>query len=75
MKLLDNNTPQVKFENIHELIIELMLTNKSELVQLNEYGAIATNNEATNIYLYCLINICPIYTTGGCGIRLKLIVI
>ena len=43
MKFLDNKTPQVDFDNIHELIIAGISPNKAELVQVSGYGAIAVN--------------------------------
>ena len=53
MKLLDNKTPQVDFDNINACVIAEILNNKSELVQVNEYGDIATNDKAEN-YLYII---------------------
>ena len=54
MKLLDNKTPQVEFDNIHTWIISLVFNNKAELVQVNGYGAIASNYEAENkFYIVC----------------------
>ena len=49
MKFLDNKTPQIEFDNIHAFIAG-MLTNKSELFQVDGYGAIASNHEAANIF-------------------------
>ena len=43
MKLLYKNTTQVDFENIHELIISRMSTNKAELFKVNGYDAIVAN--------------------------------
>ena len=37
-------------DNIHALILEGMPTNKSELDEVNGYGAIAANHEATNSF-------------------------
>ena len=39
---------QFEFDNIHILIIAGILTNKEELVQVNWYDAIATNDETEN---------------------------
>ena len=39
---------QFEFDNIHILIIAGILTNKEELVQVNGYGPIATNDETEN---------------------------
>ena len=50
MEFLDNKTPQVNFYNIRVLIISVMSTNKSELVKVNGYGAIAANNKSANIF-------------------------
>ena len=45
MKLLYFKKPQVEFDNIHVLFIAGILTYKEEIVQVNGYGAIATNDE------------------------------
>ena len=41
MELLDNTTPQVEFDKFHALILEVISTNKAEVVKVNEYGAIS----------------------------------
>ena len=53
MKLLDNNTPQVEFDNIHPLINAVMSNNKSEPVKVGGYGAIYANYKgANNFYIF-----------------------
>ena len=48
MEFLDSKTTQVQFDNIHELFIAGIQTNKVELVQVNVYGAIDAIDEAVN---------------------------
>ena len=50
MEFLENKTTQVEFENIHTLILAVVLTNKAENAKLNGYGAITGNDEAKNIF-------------------------
>ena len=50
MKLLDNKTPQVDFDNIRVFIIAAMSINKAELVKVNGCGAVAANDESANIF-------------------------
>ena len=49
MKFLYNKTLLVDFDKIHQLIIAGMSTDKEELVLVNGYGTIASNDEAVNI--------------------------
>ena len=48
MELLHNKTPKESLENIHKLFMQVILTNKEELVKVNGDGAIADNYKATN---------------------------
>ena len=45
---MDNKTPKEELGNIHALVISVMLTNKAELVEVNGYSIICSNNEAVN---------------------------
>ena len=54
MEFLDNKTPQVEFDNIEVFILAVMLTIKEELVNVNGYGDIDTNDEAAhNVHIFC----------------------
>ena len=44
MEFLDNKAPQEELENIHVLVLVGMKTNKAQLLEVNGYGAIATNS-------------------------------
>ena len=44
-------------ENIHELILKIMSTNKAKLVGVNGYIAIASNDEAANIFTYFALHL------------------
>ena len=50
MKLLDNKTPQVEFDNIYAFILAEMSTNKAELVKVNGYSAIVSSDEAAKTF-------------------------
>ena len=59
---LDKNTPQVDFYNSHLLIISGMSTNKSKLVKVNGYVAIAVNDEAANIFTLFTLHMSHIHS-------------
>ena len=65
MKFLDNKTPQIEFDNIHAFIAG-MLTNKSELFEVNVCGDIDDNDEDAKIYIVSFL-IYPVYTPRRCG--------
>ena len=48
MEIFDNKTPQIELGNIHSFIISGISTNKAELVEVNGYDAISSNDEAKN---------------------------
>ena len=62
MKFLDKKTPQVEFDNIYEFIIVGMSNNKAKIVQVNGYGAIASNDKAANSFYTVRYTI---YTSPG----------
>ena len=66
MKTLENKTPKVDFDNIYKLILPRMLTNKSELFEVNVCGDIDDNDEDAKIYIVSFY-IYPVYTPRRCG--------
>ena len=48
MLFLDKTIPQVELDNIHALILAGISTNKAEVVEVNGYGAIYADDEASN---------------------------
>ena len=46
MEFLDKNTPQVQFDNICAFMLAGMSTNRAELVKVNGFSAISSNDEA-----------------------------
>ena len=52
MELLDNKTPKFEFDNINALILAGISISKAEIVKVNGYGDISTNDDATNNFLH-----------------------
>ena len=48
MEFLDNKTPKYELDNINVLFLAGMSTNKAELVKVNGFGTMASNDEAVN---------------------------
>ena len=56
MELLDNKTPQVEFDNIHTLS-----SNNTELVKLNGYSAISSNDDSQLIFTFLTLHLYHIH--------------
>ena len=58
MKFLDNQTPQVDFDNIKAIFLAVMFTNKSEIVEMNRCSSISNNGETeNNVDIFCFISV------------------
>ena len=62
MKFLDNKTPKVEFENICVLILSGMSNNNAELVKVNGYGAISSNDESENNFTLFALHVSHIHS-------------
>ena len=54
MEVLNNKTPHVALVNISAFVLAGMSTNNEELVEMNVYGTIYTNDEADFFRLFTL---------------------
>ena len=48
--IFDNKTPQDKLDNIHDLVISNMTTNKADISEVDGYVDITANYELENIF-------------------------